>query len=211
MARYKGPSCRLCRREGQRLFLKGSRCTSPKCALERKAYAPGQHGNSRMRRPKESEYGNQLREKQKVRRIYGVLEKQFRICFKEAERMSGITGDNLLMLLETRLDNAVYRMGLAVSRAESRQLVSHRHVTVNGRIVNVASYRVRPDDVIAVKPRSQRIQPVQMAVNLASGRPVPGWLSVNLGTLSGTVLSRPTRAQVNADVRENMVVEFYSR
>jgi len=211
MARDSGPSCRQCRRESQKLFLKGSRCNSPKCALERKSYPPGMHGNSRMRRPKLSEYGMQLREKQKIRRHYGVMEKQFRRYFAEAERLSGITGDNLLMLLETRLDNTIYRMGLAVSRPEARQLVSHRHITVNGRIVSIPSYGVRPDDVIAVKPRSQRAQPVQMAVNLASGRSAPEWLSVNLGALSGTVMSLPTREQIDAQVRENMVVEFYSR
>jgi len=211
MARDSGPSCRQCRRESQKLFLKGSRCNSPKCALERKSYPPGMHGNSRMRRPKLSEYGMQLREKQKIRRHYGVMEKQFRRYFAEAERLSGITGDNLLMLLETRLDNTIYRMGLASSRSEARQLVCHRHITVNGRIVGIPSYGVRTDDVIAVKPRSQRIQPVQMAVNLASGRSVPDWLSVNLGALNGTVMSLPTREQIDAQVRENMVVEFYSR
>jgi len=211
MARYSGPSCRLCRREGQRLYLKGSRCTSPKCAMEKRAFPPGQHGNSKARRPKVSDYGLQLREKQKLRRMYGLTESQFRLTFGRAVRMPGVTGENLLQLLEMRLDNVVYRLGLASSRTEARVMVTHRHVTVNGRVLDIPSCQVRPGDLVSLRARSQRIQPVQMAVNLASGRPSAPWLAVNLGALSGQVLQAPTRDQIDTQVSEHLIVEYYSR
>ncbi len=209
MGRYTGPRCRLCRREGKRLYLKGARCYTSKCALERRNYPPGMHGQRRAGKP--SEYGIQLRAKQQMRRIYGVSERQFRNYFRRAVRQKGITGEILLQLLERRLDNVVYRLGFASSRAEARQLVSHRHIMVNGRIVNIPSYLVREGDVISVKPRSRGIQPIQNAINAAMGRPQVPWLEVDYDQLTGRVLSLPTRDQIDTQVDERLVVEFYSR
>lgn len=209
MARDTGPSCRLCRREQKRLYLKGSRCYTSKCAIERHNYPPGMHGQRRTGKP--SEYAIQLRAKQEARRFYGLGEQQFRNCFRRAARMPGITGENLLQLLERRLDNVVYRLGFASSRAEARQLVTHRHFMVNGRTVNVASYLVREGDTVSVRPRSRNIAPIQNALNLAAGRALPSWIEVNYDQMSGTVVSLPTRDQVDSQVQERLVVEFYSR
>lgn len=212
MGTYHGPDCRLCRREAQKLFLKGARCLDvKKCPMnnEKRARAPGSQPAGR--RPKQSEYGSQLREKQKVRRIYGVREQQFRRYFDHAVRKRGVTGEVLLQLLERRLDNVVYRLGFANSRDEARQLVSHRHFMVNGRIVNIPSYQVREGDHVAVKPKSRSLQPIQIAVNSAGSRAAAGWLSPNFSEMSGTVLSLPTRDQIDTDAREQLIVEFYSR
>lgn len=208
MARYTGPSCRLCRREGTKLFLKGDRCYSDKCAVERRNYPPGQHG---QRRPKFSSYGEQLREKQKVKRIYGLLERQFRLTFERAERQRGITGANLLVLLERRLDNMVYRLGFAPSRAAARQLVTHGHFTVNGRKVNIPSYLVSPGDVIELKPSSRNIQMIQESLEAVVRRGVPSWLELDKEQFRGKVLALPTREELTMPVREQLIVELYSK
>lgn len=204
MARYKGPACRLCRREGTKLYLKSDRCYSPKCALERRAYAPGQHGQSRK---KLSEYGLQLRAKQSVRRMYGVLEKPFRNYFKEADRQKGITGDNLLILLERRLDNVVFRMSLASTRNEARQLVRHGHFQVNGHKMNVPSYLVKIGDEIVVREKS-KTSPKFKDLSEAN---IPEWLTLNLKELSGKVEAYPTRESITIPVDEQLIVELYSR
>ena len=206
MARYTGPSCKLCRREGQKLFLKGERCYGGKCALERRAYAPGQHGQGRK---KASTYGLQLREKQKAKRFYGLQETQFRNYFEKAERKQGITGDNLLIMLEERLDNVVYRMGLCTTRREGRQLVTHGHYTVNGKKVDIPSYQVKPGDVIAVKERSLSSPKFKEIKEMQVG--VPGWLSVDRDKLTGKVLSDPTRDQIDTPIEERLIVELYSQ
>lgn len=208
MARYTGPDCKLCRRERQKLYLKGTRCEGPKCAIEKRPYPPGEHGRGRIR---ESEYLLQLREKQKARRIYGVLERQFRNYYQEATRLSGATGENLLRLLELRLDNVVYRGGLARSRDEARQLVRHRHVQVNGRTVNVPSYRVRTGDVVQLRERSRDIVPVLGALEIIGTRQIPGWLSTDQSKRAITVLDQPERAQVDVPVQEQLIVELYSK
>lgn len=208
MARYIGPDCKLCRRERQKLYLKGTRCEGPKCAIERRPYPPGEHGRGRIR---ESEYLLQLREKQKARRIYGVLERQFRNYYEEANRQSGLTGENLLILLETRLDNVVYRGGLARSRDEARQLVRHRHVQVNGRTVNIPSYRVRVGDVITIRERSRNIVPVIGALEIIGMRNQPAWLSTDQNKLQISVLDRPSRKQIDVPVQEQLIVELYSK
>ncbi len=208
MARYTGPDCKLCRREKTKLFLKGSRCESPKCSVEKRPYPPGEHGRGRT---KESEYLTQLREKQKARRIYGVLEKQFRNYYVEAARRKGITGEALLQLLETRLDNVVYRGGLARSRDQARQLVRHSHVTVNGRKVNIPSYQVKPGDVVQVKERMRDNLNVHESIQLQLGRPQPGWLELNAGEARLTVISLPTRDQVEVPLQEQLIVEHYSK
>lgn len=212
MARYTGPVCRLCRREGMKLYLKGARCDSPKCAVSktRKNYPPGQHGQRRTRR--QSEYGLQLREKQRVRRYYGVLEAQFRRHYDDAVRRGGVTGDNLLQLLESRLDNVVYRMGFADSRAQARQLVRHGHFSVNGRRTNIPSYIVKPGDVVTVKAEKRSKTYFQdFNVQLETKRP-PEWVSVNVNDLSGKVLSLPTRDQMELPpFNEALIVEYYSR
>jgi len=208
VARYTGPSCRLCRREGTKLFLKGDRCYSDKCAVERRNYPPGQHG---QRRPKFSSYGEQLREKQKVKRIYGLLERQFRLTFERAERQRGITGANLLVLLERRLDNMVYRLGFAPSRAAARQLVTHGHFTVNGRKVNIPSYLVSPGDVIELKPSSRNIQMIQESLEAVVRRGVPSWLELDKEQFRGKVLALPTREELTMPVREQLIVELYSK
>ena len=208
MARYTGPDCKLCRREKTKLFLKGSRCEGPKCAVEKRPYPPGEHGRGRT---KESEYLLQLREKQKARRIYGVLEAQFANYYKEAARRKGITGEVLLQLLETRLDNVVYRGGLARSRDQARQLVRHAHVTVNGKKVNIPSYQVKPGDVVQVKERMRGNLNVHESIQLQLGRPQPGWLELNAGEAKLTVVSLPTREQVEVPIQEQLIVELYSK
>lgn len=208
MAKYHGPVCRLCRREGVKLFLKGSRCMTEKCAIERRSYPPGQHGQGRQRL---SEYSTQLREKQKLRRIYGLQERQFRGVFASAERKSGITGEELLKLLECRLDNVVYRLGFAVSRREARQLVNHGHLLVNGRKTNVPAYLVRPGDVIEVRPRSRSLVPIQAALEAVDGRGVPAWLDLDKAAFKGTVRGVPTKGEIALPVNEQVVVELYSR
>ena len=205
MARYTGPVCRLCRREKMKLFLKGPKCDSMKCPIERRPYPPGEHGRDR---PRESEYQIQLREKQKARRIYGLLEKQFRNLYEEANRNQGITGENLLRMLELRLDNVVYRLGLGASRKQARQLVSHRHFEVNGKTVNVPSYQLKPGDVLKVKPANGV---VDVALEASKVRPVPGWLSFSAEEKSGKILARPDRHEMESGVEEQLIVEFYSR
>jgi small subunit ribosomal protein S4 len=208
VARYTGAVCRLCRREGLKLFLKGERCYTDKCAIERRNYPPGQHGQAR---PKFSEYSIQLREKQKLRRIYGVLEGQFRLYFQMADRAKGVTGETLLQLLERRLDNMVYRMGFATSRSEGRQLVRHGHFTVNGRKVNIPSYLVKPNDVVAVTERSRKVARIQEALELAQRRGVPDWLEVSPEAWTGRVKGIPTRADLTMPINEKLVVELYSK
>ena len=209
MARYSGPVCRLCRREGIKLFLKGERCYTDKCAIERRAYPPGQHGQGRGK--KATEYSVQLREKQKLKRIYGMLEAPFRRFFALAERKSGITGENLLTFLERRLDNMVYRMGFATSRTEARQLVRHGHLMVNQHRVTIPSYLVKPGDEIQVKEASRKITRIQESLDLAQRRGVPEWLEVNKDTFSGKVRALPTRAQLTLPINEQLIVELYSK
>jgi len=201
--------CRLCRREGAKLFLKGERCYSRKCAFERRSYAPGQHGQAGTRKIKE--YGVQLREKQKMRRIYGVLERQFRTYLQAAMRRRGVTGETLLQLLELRLDNVVYRLGFAVSRAQARELVSHGHFLVNGRKVNTSSYRVKPDDAIEVKEASKDLPPIVSALDVTAGSRVPSWLELDAEKRQGKVLHVPMRDEIDTQVDETLIVEFYSR
>jgi len=208
LARYTESVCRLCRREGLKLYLKGDRCYTPKCAVERRAYAPGQHGQGRK---KVSEYGLQLREKQKARRMYGILEGQFRRYFEKAERQKGITGENLLRLLERRLDNVVYRLGFGASRNESRQLVRHGHFTVNGRKVNIPSYMIRVGDVIAVRDKSKESPRVKELLERAGDRTPPAWLELEADQARGRVVDLPARDQIDAPVREHLIVELYSR
>ncbi|MBX5475823.1 MAG: 30S ribosomal protein S4 [Clostridia bacterium] len=208
MARYTGPVCRLCRREGQKLFLKGQRCYTPKCPIEKKAVPPGQHG---LTRRKLSDYGLHLREKQKARRFYGVLERQFRNYVERAERAKGVTGERLLQILESRLDNVVYRLGFALSRRHARQLVLHGHFSVNGRKVNVPSYLVRPGDVIEVRERSRDLPFFKDVMQGAVDASVPEWLSSNREQLRGEVLRLPLREEIDAPVQESLIVEHYSR
>ena len=208
MARYTGSVCRLCRREGQKLFLKGERCYTEKCSVGRRSYAPGQHGQGRK---KTSEYGIQLRAKQRARRYYGVLEGQFHTYFEEAERRQGVTGENLLRILESRLDNVVYRLGFASSRAQARQLVVHGHFTVNGRKVDIPSYLIKAGDVVAVKEKSRGTENMKTIAEANSARPVPQWLDVNRETLEGKVVSLPAREDIDVPVEEHLIVEFYSK
>jgi small subunit ribosomal protein S4 len=213
MARYTGPVCKICRREGEKLFLKGQRCSSPKCPFERdRGYPPGEHGRlSRFRRRRTSDYLRQLREKQKARRIYGVLERQFRRYFREAERRTGLTGENLLILLESRLDNVVYRLGFADSRAQARQLVQHGHFVVNGRRTNIPSYIVRPQDMITVREASRkRTYFKERAQQLDEGA-VLDWLSLDAGTMTARVLNSPAREDIAVPLEEQLIVEYYSR
>jgi small subunit ribosomal protein S4 len=209
VARYTGPVCRLCRREGIKLFLKGERCYTDKCAIERRSYPPGQHGQGRGR--KATEYNVQLREKQKIKRIYGILEAPFRRFFGQAERRRGITGENLVMLLERRLDNMVYRMGFATSRTEARQLVRHGHFLVNQQRVTIPSYLVNLGDEIQVKESSRKVARIQEAVDLAQRRGIPEWLEVNKDIFAGRVKTLPTRAQLTLPVNEQLIVELYSK
>jgi len=208
MARYTGADCRLCRREGIKLFLKGDRCYSAKCAVERRPYPPGMAGRKRLR---DSEYRVQLREKQKAKRIYGILEKQFRGYYRLASQSSGITGENLLRILETRLDNVVYRLGFAASRDEARQLIRHRHFTVNGNVVTIPSYRVRQGDLVAVSEKAKDFSVIKVAILSSAKIEVPGWLEVDVEHLSGKVLSMPVRDQIDLPVREQLIVELYSK
>lgn len=208
MARYTGADCRQCRREGEKLFLKGDRCYTDKCGIEKRPYPPGMAGK---KRPRDSEYRVQLREKQKAKRIYGVLEKQFRTYYTIATRQPGITGENLLRLLESRLDNVVYRLGFASSRDEARQLVRHGHFTVDGRRVDIPSFRVRPGALIAVTEKSRDLTTLKAALISSSKIEVPGWLEVDVEKLQGKVLSLPTREQIDAPLREQLIVELYSK
>ena len=209
MARYIGPVCRLCRREGMKLFLKGERCYTEKCAIEKRNFAPGQHGKSR--KSKLVGYGVQLREKQKVKRIYGVLEDQFRRYFEQAERTRGITGETLLQLLERRLDSVAYRLGFATSRAQARQLVRHGHFDVNGRKVDIPSDSVKPGDVVGVRQRSRKNPVILHALEEVKGRGVPEWLTFDGEGMSAKVGSVPTREQINLPVQEQLIVELYSK
>lgn len=208
MARYKDSSCKLCRREGAKLFLKGDRCSTDKCAFDRREYAPGQHG---QHRGKQSEYGTQLREKQKIKRIYGILEKQFRRFFSIAERAKGVTGENLIRLLEARLDNMIYRIGFAHSRNEARTLINQRHFSVNGRIVTIPSYITRVGDVISVREKSQKVTRIQAALQAVQRRGVPEWLELDEKGFKGTVKMLPARAQITMPMNEQLVVELYSK
>ncbi|MBK5291879.1 MAG: 30S ribosomal protein S4 [Acidobacteriia bacterium] len=210
MARYIGPVCRLCRREAMKLFLKGERCYSEKCAIEKRNFPPGQHGKSR--RPKIQGYGLQLREKQKVRRIYGMLERQFRNLFEKAARMKGVTGDNLMGMLERRLDSVVYRMGFGTSRTAGRQVVRHGHIQVNGRKVNIPSFMVRAGDVIEVRERSKKNVSILAAAEATAHQPSPNWLEVDRETLKGRVIALPKREElVQIQINEQMIVELYSK
>jgi small subunit ribosomal protein S4 len=209
MARYTGAVCRLCRREGQKLFLKGERCYTSKCAIERRAYAPGQHGQARNK--KASEYGKQLRTKQFARRYYGVLEGQFRHYFELAEKMPGMAGENLLKLLESRLDNVVYRLGFAASRAEARQLVTHGHYTVNGRKVNIPSYLVKPGQVIAIKEGSRQLDKMKAILEANASRPVPQWLDLNRDKAEAKVVALANREDIDLPIEETLIVELYSK
>ena len=209
MARYTGPVCRLCRREDAQLFLKGDRCFAEKCGYTRRPYPPGQHGQGRKRRP--SDYGQQLREKQKVKRLYGLLEKQFRGYYNRATRMKGVTGENLLSLLERRLDNVVLRCGFGASHAEARQLVRHGHFTVNGKRVNIPSYLVKAGDVIEVRERSRKVQKIVDALGNVDRSPRPAWIDLDKGAFKGKVSALPARADIAADIDEQLIVELYSK
>lgn len=213
MARYTGPVCKLCRREEEKLYLKGERCTSPKCPFEHgKDYPPGEHGRlAKFRRRRLSDYSKQLREKQKARRIYGVQERQFRRCFRDAERRPGLTGENLLALLESRLDNIVYRLGLADSRAQARQLVQHGHFVINGRRTYIPSYVVRPRDSVTVREGSQKRKYFKERMELLSERAMPNWLELNLETMTARMLNVPSRQEIDTPLDEQMIVEYYSR
>ena len=210
MARYTESVCRLCRREGEKLYLKGDRCYGDKCSFTKRRYAPGQHGQAAARK-KQSEYGLQLREKQKARRIYGVLEKQFRMYYDKAARMGGVTGENLLVLLETRLDNVVYRAGLAQSRAEARQLILHGHYTVNGRKVNIPSFLVKKGDEIAVTAKSKKNAKFATIAELAAVKSIPQWIALDKDALSATVIEMPKREDIDIPIEEHLIVEGYSR
>jgi small subunit ribosomal protein S4 len=209
MARYIGPVCRLCRREDMKLFLKGERCYTDKCGYERRSYPPGQHGQARRR--KRSDYGEQLREKQKVKRIYGIAERQFRGYYYKASRMKGVTGDNLIQLLERRLDNVVYRMGFVNDHAEGRQLVRHGHFTVNGRRVNIPSYLVRANDVVEVREPSRPMARINESLGAVERRGVPRWIELDKGAFKGVVKSMPSREDVTLPIREQLIIELYSK
>ena len=211
MSRYTGPACRLCRREGTKLFLKGTRCLTEKCAIERRAYAPGQHGQSTGRRRKASEYSKQLREKQKVKRIYGLSERQFRNVFERVLREPGVTGEALLVALESRLDNMTYRMGFAISRRQARQLVRHRHILVNGRTVDIPSYRVRPGDEVKVADASRELVPVKVALEQFGRMQPVSWVQVDTDKAVGRMTERPTRDTIPIAAQEQLIVELYSK
>jgi small subunit ribosomal protein S4 len=208
VAKYSGPVCRLCRREGEKLFLKGSRCMTEKCAIERRSYPPGQHGQARQRT---SDYSLQLREKQKLKRIYGLQECQFRGIFARAERQVGVTGDTLLRLLECRLDNVVYRLGFGASRKEARQLINHGHMMINGRKVKAPGALVKAGDSVEVRQKSREMLPIQGALAAVDGRGIPEWLELDRGAFKGTIRSLPTKDHIVLPVNEQMVVELYSR
>lgn len=208
MARYREAVCRLCRREGIELYLKGDRCFTDKCAIKRRGYPPGQHG---QRRPKHSDYGVQLREKQKAKRIYGLLERQFRNTFEKAERMKGKTGDNLLILLERRLDNVVYKLGFAVTRRESRQMVGHGHFLVGGRKVNIPSFLVRPGDGIELREKSRKNPSINEALDAVVRKGIPPWLELERDNFRGSVKALPSRAEIKEPIQEQLIVELYSK
>ena len=208
MARYTEAVCRQCRREGQKLFLKGDKCYGDKCPMNARAFAPGQHGQGRS---KSSEYGQQLREKQKAKRFYGVLESQFRSYFEMAERRPGQTGENLLSILECRLDNVVYRLGFAMSRAEARQMVSHGHITVNGRKVNIPSFQVKPGMTIALKESSRGIEKIKANIEANAFRPVPKWLEYDANNAVAKVIAAPARDDIDLPIEEHLIVELYSK
>ena len=208
MARYTEAVCRLCRREGQKLFLKGDRCYSGKCAIEKRAYAPGQHGQSRK---KLSEYGLQLREKQKAKRFYGVLEGQFAHYYELAEKKAGVTGENLLQILESRLDNVIYRLGFGLSRAEARQLVVHGHFLVNGKKVDIPSYLVKEGDVITIKETSRSLPKIKAIIEATEGKNIPEWLDLDRNTLQGKVVTLAKRSDIDLEVEEHLIVELYSK
>ena len=209
MARNLDPKCKQCRREGEKLFLKGEKCFTDKCGIEKRSYPPGQHGQRRGGRL--SDYGVQLREKQKLRKIYGILEKQFRSYYAEADRLKGVTGENLLQLLESRLDNVVYRMGIGVSRSESRQLVRHNSITVNGNRVNIPSYQVKPGDQVAVAEASKNQLRVKAATESADERGFPEWVEVDVKKLTGTFKNKPQRDDLPPTINESLIVELYSK
>ncbi|MBD3347836.1 MAG: 30S ribosomal protein S4 [Candidatus Eisenbacteria bacterium] len=209
MATYHGPRCKLCRRQGMKLFLKGQRCSTDKCAVERRSYGPGQHGQRRRRRP--SDYGIQLKEKQKARAIYGVLERQFKRYYKEADRQKGVTGENLMRLLERRLDNIVYRLGFAASRSAAREMIIHGHIEVNGRKVDIPSYLVKLGDEVGVRERSQSNLEVRMSVDAKSGVGTVEWLELDPKNFKGRILEMPSRDQIPSPVNEQLIVNFYSR
>jgi small subunit ribosomal protein S4 len=211
MGRYVGPSCRQCRREGTKLFLKGAKCFTEKCPVERRPYAPGQHGQNQARRRKSSEYSKQLREKQKIKRIYGLNEQQFRNTFEKVSSMPGITGHNLLAALESRLDNIVYRMGFAPSRKAARQLIRHRHVEVNGKTVDVPSFIVRPGEEVRVRPKSREQASILAAMDQASRGAPLSWIAVDRDTFSGRMLERPGRHDIPIAAQEHLIVELYSK
>ncbi len=208
MARYTDASCRLCRREGEKLFLKGERCYTNKCSVSKRAYAPGQHGQQKK---KISEYGLQLREKQKARRFYGILESQFRGYFAMAVKRKGITGENLLQILESRLDNVIYRLGLGTSRPEARQLVRHGHFTVNGKKVDIPSILLKPGDVIAVRENFKGSEKLKSIIDIAGGKVVPKWLEFDAENLTGKVIALPTREEIDLPIQERLIVELYSK
>ncbi len=208
MARYIGSKCRLCRREGEKLFLKGEKCYTGKCAMENRAFPPGQHG---QRRTRLSDYALQLREKQKLRRIYGVLERQFRLYYKEADRVKGSTGENLLQFLESRLDNVVYRMGFGASRNEARQLVRHKAIAVNGTIVTIPSYRLKPSDVVSINDKKKEQLRITSAAELAQQRGIADWLDVDTKQMQGVYKTHPDRSELPAEINEHLVVELYSK
>ncbi len=210
MARYRGAVCRLCRREGTKLFLKAQRCVTSNCSIDRRNYIPGVHGQNR-RKPKVTEYGIQLREKQKARRIYGILEKQFRNTFKKAERKKGITGEVFIQLLERRLDNVVYRLGFAANRNQARQFVGHRHFLVNGKMVNIPSFQVKKGDVIEVSPRSKKLKLFVERLEKRAELKLPSWLSIAEGELKGETIDDPRLEDIAIPVKENLIVEFYSK
>ena len=211
MARYTGPVCKQCRREGEKLFLKGERCFTAKCAFEKRSYPPGMHGRRAKFRRKTSDFATQLRGKQKARRVYGVLERQFRRYFREAERRKGLTGVNLLQILESRLDTVVYRLGLASSRAQARQLIRHGHFEVNGRKTDIPSFLAKPGDLVAVRATSRNKAYFQDLAERMEHHFLPEWLSLDVDTLSGRVLALPTREQIEVPVNEQLIVEYYSR
>ncbi len=209
MATFHDTKCRLCRREGEKLFLKGTRCFTEKCAFERRGYAPGEHGKDR--RSKETSYGLQLRMKQKTRRIYGILERQFRNYFGKAESQKGVTGENLLLMLERRLDNIVFRMGFGASRNAARRLVGHRHITVNNRIVDIPSFQVKVGDEVSVRPNSRAVPDILSSIEQSKGRDMMNWLSVDYEKFAGRLLEYPTRANIPTKVTEQLIVELYSK
>jgi small subunit ribosomal protein S4 len=212
MARYTGPVCKLCRREGEKLFLKGERCFTPKCAVERRAYPPGQHGRmAQWQRSRSSDFGDQLRAKQKARRVYGVLERQFRRYYRQALKAPGLTGLTLLQILESRLDNVIYRLGYASSRAQARQLVTHGHFTVNGRRTDIPSMQIRPGDVIEVREGSRNKTLIKDLFAIAEERSIPEWVSRDVKKMSGSINRLPERSEIDANLNEQRIVEYYSR